>query len=92
MDRDIQFLQTAAAAVNAAADGLRDDNDRADFQQGLDELEREEKIMQALMRVAAAGLKDEADTLAAECGLLSVWRAPIKVRRAIEPRADGLPF
>ena len=66
--------------------------ERADFQQQMDQREREERALQALMRVAAAGMKDEAETLAAECGLLSAWKAPIKVKRHFEPRADGNPF
>ena len=65
---------------------------RADFQQQMDDEEREQRALQALMRVQAAGLSEEADVLAAECGLLSVWKAPIRARREFEARRDGLPF
>ena len=65
---------------------------RADFQQQMDLQEREARALQALMRIAAAGMKDEAETLAAECGLLSAWKSPVKVRREFAQRADGLPF
>lgn len=56
-------------------------NDRVN-DQDLAELmaEREQNAMQALMKIAAAGLKDEADTLAREAGLWDQWNAPIKVR------------
>ena len=66
----------------------RDDN----AQMQMDQAQREADALQALMRVRAAGLTEEADTLAAECGLLSQWKAPVKVRRQFEQRADGLPF
>lgn len=52
--------------------------ERADFQQQMDEQEREERALQALMNMAAVGLNDEADELAAQCGLWSQWKAPVK--------------
>lgn len=67
-------------------------NARADFEQQQAEQEREERALQALMKITAAGLKEEAETLAAECGLLSVWKSPIRRKREFEIRADGLPF
>lgn len=66
--------------------------DRADFQQQMDEEQRQREALQALMNISAKGLTKEAETLAAECGLLSIWKAPVKVRREFEARADGLPF
>lgn len=66
--------------------------ERFDYQQQMDQQERDERALQALMRIQAAGLTEEADTLAAECGLFSQWKAPVKVRREFEARQDGLPF
>ena len=66
--------------------------DRADFQQQMDEQEREERALQALMKISAAGLNEEADELAAQCGLLSAWKAPIRARKEFQARQDGLPF
>ena len=53
-------------------------NARADFEQQLAEEERQEKTLQALMNIAAAGLKHEADFLAAETGLWQVWKQEIR--------------
>lgn len=52
--------------------------ERADFQQQQDEQEREERTMQALLNIAAKGLTEEAEILAAECGLLTQWKAPVR--------------
>ena len=53
-------------------------NARADFEQQQDEQERMERTLQALMSVAAAGLRNEADFLAAECGVWRIWKQGIK--------------
>ena len=59
-------------------------NARADFQQQLDEQQRQEEALQALMAVASKGLTKEAELLAYECGLGPVWKATVKIneRRA----------
>jgi hypothetical protein len=49
-------------------------NARADFEQQLDDDERQAKTLQALMNLSAAGLRNEADFFAAECGLWRVWK------------------
>lgn len=67
-------------------------NDRADFQQQQDMEQREAQAMQALMEIASAGLTDQADILAAECGLLSRWKSPVRVKRTYPGRSDGKPF
>lgn len=59
-------------------------NARADFEQMQDDQERMEHTLQALMNIAAAGLRQEADFLAAECGVWEVWRQQI----AIGPRVE----
>ena len=53
-------------------------NARADFEQQLDEEERQERTLQALMNVAAVGLRNEADFLAAECGVYGIWKQEIR--------------
>ena len=54
-------------------------NARADFEQVLDEEERQQRILQALMNLCAAGLRQEADYFAAECGVWSIWKQPMRV-------------
>lgn len=58
----------------------RDDN----AQQMMDEERRQQEALQALMNVAAKGMKEEAELLAYECGLGRVWKQEVKIneRRA----------
>jgi len=49
-------------------------NERADFQQQQDQEEQEAEALQALMEVSAAGLKEQADKLAYQCGLGATWQ------------------
>jgi len=56
MDRDIQFLQTAGEAVNAAAVGLREDNDRAERRAGLNLADAREELTLRDQGVIALGL------------------------------------
>ena len=53
-------------------------NARADFEQQQDEQERIERTLQALMNIAARGLRNEADYLAAECGVYPVWKQQVR--------------
>lgn len=53
-------------------------NARADYQMQMDQQEREQMTLQALMEVASAGLVNQADLLAAECGLGLVWRQQLR--------------
>lgn len=55
-------------------------NARADFSQQLDDQERQEHILQALMKLAAYGLRNEADLFAAECGVWSIWKQQFGVK------------
>jgi len=48
--------------------------DRFDYQQQLDDEEREQEALQALIEVAAAGLTQQAETLAYHCGLAHAWK------------------
>ena len=57
-------------------------NARADFEQQQDEQERIERTMQALMNVAAVGLRNEADFLAVETGMWSIWKQEIQPKGA----------
>jgi hypothetical protein len=54
-------------------------NARADFEQQLAEEERQERTLQALMNIAAAGLRNEADFFAAETGMWQVWNQQVRV-------------
>jgi hypothetical protein len=56
-------------------------NARLDYQQPLDDEEHEVLILQALMEIAAHGLKEQAALLARECGLSKQWQATIRQRR-----------
>ena len=49
-------------------------NARADFEQQIDDEERQERTLQALMNLSAAGLRNEADYFAAECGVWQIWK------------------
>lgn len=57
-------------------------NDRDDFEQQQDEEQRQQEALQALMNVAAKGLKEEAELLAYESGLGHIWKQTIKERIA----------
>ena len=50
-----------------------------DWQQVMDEQERQEEALQALMAVASKGLTKEAELLAHECGLSGIWKAQLKI-------------
>lgn len=68
-------------------------NARADFQQQqTDQERREEETLQALMTITKAGYHKEADHLAREAGVYTMWTAPIKTIRTFKPRPDGMPF
>jgi len=54
-------------------------NARADYQQMQDEEQRQQEALQALMNIASKGLVNEADLLAAECGLGLVWRQQLRI-------------
>ena len=41
--------------------------------------EREQIALQALMEISSAGFTEQAEILARECGLLSLWKSPVKV-------------
>jgi hypothetical protein len=56
-------------------------NARFDYQQQLEDEEREALILQALMEIAAHGLREQAALLASECGLSKQWQATIRQRR-----------
>jgi len=58
-------------------------NARLDYQQPLDDEEREALVLEALMEIAAHGLKDQATLLASECGLSRQWQATIRQRRTV---------
>jgi len=55
-------------------------NARADFEQQLDHEERQERTLQALMNLSAAGLRNEADFFAAECGVWSIWKQQFQLK------------
>ncbi len=48
-------------------------NARLDYQQ-LEDEEHQQQISQALMNITAAGLRNEADLFAAECGMWTIWK------------------
>lgn len=50
---------------------------RFDYEQQQDEQKREAMTLQALMDIAACGLREQADFLASECGLSRQWQATI---------------
>lgn len=50
--------------------------------QRYDEEQRQKDILDALWQVAGAGLKDEADTLAQEAGVGSIWKQRVRVKNA----------
>lgn len=50
----------------------------ADFQQQLDEEQRQQEALQALMNVASRGLTKEAELLAYECGLGQQWKQQLR--------------
>jgi len=52
---------------------------RAD-EQFLDDQERQERTLQALMNLSAAGLRNEADFFAAECGVWSIWKEQFQLK------------
>jgi len=54
-------------------------NARADPQL-LDDEERQERTLQALMNLVAAGLRQEADFFAAECGVWNVWKQQFQLK------------
>lgn len=53
-------------------------NARADFEQQQDEEQRQQEALQALMEVAAAGLKEQAELLAYEAGVGSIWKQQLQ--------------
>lgn len=48
-------------------------------QQMMDEEQRQQEALQALMNVASKGLSKEAELLAYECGLGNVWKQELKI-------------
>jgi hypothetical protein len=56
-------------------------NARLDYQHQIADEEREAILLQALMEIAACGLKEQAALLASECGLSRQWQATIRQRR-----------
>lgn len=73
-------------------ENAREDDMDDNAQQYFDQQRREEETLQALANIAAAGMRKEADLLASECGLGSIWKAPLRLKREFEARQDGLPF
>lgn len=49
-------------------------------QQYLDEQERQQQALQALMDVAAAGLREQAELLAYEAGVGNIWKQQFQLK------------
>ncbi len=57
-------------------------NARLDYEQMQDQDEHEQRVLQALMNITASGLRQEADFLAAECGMWTVWKQKMRLTNA----------
>lgn len=53
---------------------------RYDYQQQQDEERQEAEALQALIEVASVGLTQQAEKLAYQCGLGSVWKQHFQVK------------
>lgn len=49
-------------------------------QQRLDEEQRQQEALQALMEIAAAGLREQADLLAYEAGVGNIWKQQFQLK------------